>query len=636
MTATAGRADRSTLNAVTGNLDTGDVADPALRLAFFQYMTDLSDANYDYTAGLISAGTLSRLGIINVKDYNASGDGDTTTTGSITSGSKALTVASTSTFAQGQGISVAGAGAAGVDLVTTIASISGLVVNLVDAAGTTVSGATVSHDDTAAFQAAVDVVTAAGTEGVIYFPPGDYILTSGLDISNSIRMMGSGVRLTTIICNGIFTALNFTGESLRMEHILFRQSGGNVRCVNAVKTGGGVFLKFSNCTFNYFTNHAIYAEDLIDSQFIQCAGTGPYSSVSGFSDSPDTTTTRTSNFIQFEGVVSFSTTVTFDKCYFNWWRHGIYSINSVLTTVTETILEANWIGIYAPRDDTRPNGGPSQLLTIRQSWFESNYHTTYGAGLFGDLADITNSNLSTSVSIENVYQKLPDGRDQFYGVMLVRPFRYNGTTFDFNTRLGANESGDFEPTFQNNIAGTTNILKLVSVTTGRVLNSVTDPGGTAFIRNLVVSGAFSYMHELKSVSNVADLSVYRQDSPSTYGFVRVRNLTIFVGTTANRPSASLDGILYYDTTIGKLLVSLSAGWKLADGSAASNFGNATILSGNTSIVVTHGMSTPTCVIATPEANLGSIWITSIGATTFTINCSNAAVADTVISWIAKK
>ncbi len=210
MTATAGRADRSTLNAVTGNLDTGDVADPALRLAFFQYMTDLSDANYDYTAGLISAGTLSRLGIINVKDYNASGDGDTTTTGSITSGSKALTVASTSTFAQGQGISVAGAGAAGVDLVTTIASISGLVVNLVDAAGTTVSSATVSHNDTVAIQAAIDAAdTSSG--GIIQLPKGTYNVTS-LTLCSKLILQGAGRGVTVFKTIGVQTNV-FSAEA---------------------------------------------------------------------------------------------------------------------------------------------------------------------------------------------------------------------------------------------------------------------------------------------------------------------------------------------------------------------------------------------------------------------------------------
>jgi hypothetical protein len=59
MTATAGNADRTTLLALTGNLDIGDIADPALRLTYFQYMTDLSDANYSYVQSLVQSAVLS-------------------------------------------------------------------------------------------------------------------------------------------------------------------------------------------------------------------------------------------------------------------------------------------------------------------------------------------------------------------------------------------------------------------------------------------------------------------------------------------------------------------------------------------------------------------------------------------------
>jgi hypothetical protein len=52
-------ADRTTLLALTSNLDPGDVADPALRLAFFRYMTDLSDANWNYVLSLVAGGVVS-------------------------------------------------------------------------------------------------------------------------------------------------------------------------------------------------------------------------------------------------------------------------------------------------------------------------------------------------------------------------------------------------------------------------------------------------------------------------------------------------------------------------------------------------------------------------------------------------
>lgn len=54
-------ADRTTLNNVTPNLDIGDVADPALRLAFFQYVINLIDANYAEQQTLVTSGTLSPI-----------------------------------------------------------------------------------------------------------------------------------------------------------------------------------------------------------------------------------------------------------------------------------------------------------------------------------------------------------------------------------------------------------------------------------------------------------------------------------------------------------------------------------------------------------------------------------------------
>lgn len=56
-----GYADRTTLNNLTPNMDIGDVADPALRLAAFQYLYNLSDTNYAYLQSLVTSETLSPL-----------------------------------------------------------------------------------------------------------------------------------------------------------------------------------------------------------------------------------------------------------------------------------------------------------------------------------------------------------------------------------------------------------------------------------------------------------------------------------------------------------------------------------------------------------------------------------------------
>lgn len=73
-------ADRTTLNALTPNLDIGDVADPALRLAYFQYMTNLSDANYaEFVAYRAGIGRTVDGGFFTDSDYPSVIDGGTFT-----------------------------------------------------------------------------------------------------------------------------------------------------------------------------------------------------------------------------------------------------------------------------------------------------------------------------------------------------------------------------------------------------------------------------------------------------------------------------------------------------------------------------------------------------------------------------
>lgn len=98
------------------------------------------------------------LGTYTIASFGASGSA-VTTTGSINAASTSLTVASASSFAVGQGIYVAGAGAAGVPLITTITAIAGSTITLAAAASLSVSGALVQHDDTAAIQAALNLIT---------------------------------------------------------------------------------------------------------------------------------------------------------------------------------------------------------------------------------------------------------------------------------------------------------------------------------------------------------------------------------------------------------------------------------------------------------------------------------------------
>lgn len=68
----AGHVDRTVLSSFYQQ--PGDIYDDTKTEGAFETLAQQSDDNYDFTAGLISEGTLSRLGIVNVRDYGAEGD----------------------------------------------------------------------------------------------------------------------------------------------------------------------------------------------------------------------------------------------------------------------------------------------------------------------------------------------------------------------------------------------------------------------------------------------------------------------------------------------------------------------------------------------------------------------------------
>ena len=64
-------------------------------------------------------------------------------------------------------------------------------------------------------------------------------------------------------------------------------------------------------------------------------------------------------------------------------------------------------------------------------------------------------------------------------------------------------------------------------------------------------------------------------------------------------------------------------------------GTIVLPAGDKQVLVTHGYSgTPTFALAIPSQNIGNVWITSIGATTFTINTSASTDTDTTFYWLA--
>ena len=124
----------------------------------------------------------------NVETYGAVGDGQVVYDAAINSSSQTLTCATSTPFSAsdvGKSIKIAGAGAAGIALVTTIASfVSPSQVTVTNAASTTVSNKQVvwGTDNTSAIQAALDacVVNAVTGGGTVYLPRGIYVVAGAL------------------------------------------------------------------------------------------------------------------------------------------------------------------------------------------------------------------------------------------------------------------------------------------------------------------------------------------------------------------------------------------------------------------------------------------------------------------------
>jgi hypothetical protein len=97
---------------------------------------------------------------------------------------------------------------------------------------------------------------------------------------------------------------------------------------------------------------------------------------------------------------------------------------------------------------------------------------------------------------------------------------------------------------------------------------------------------------------------------------------------------------WYPSTRPKIFVSDAGYVALCEANSGvyptRNRGTATIPAGQTSVTVTHGLvSTPTKIIVTPRANIGSVWVSSRDSTSFTINCSTAPTTDVVVDWEAE-
>ena len=111
-----------------------------------------------------------------------------------------------------------------------------------------------SNDDTAEIQAAITAAAGATYNGVVYFPPGIYRVSSALSISDGITLRGSGVGSTTIRNITATTGIAISGSSLSNVTIkdLTIDSANDAGAVN-----GAVALDLDDCSECSFSNISI-------------------------------------------------------------------------------------------------------------------------------------------------------------------------------------------------------------------------------------------------------------------------------------------------------------------------------------------------------------------------------------------
>lgn len=167
------------------------------------------------TAKVVNTDLMAKpYGTFWVSEFGASGS-IVTTTGSITTATNTLTVASASSFAVNQGIYIAGAGAAGANLITTITAIAGTTITLAANASTTVSGALVQHDESAALQTAINLISTIH-HLTLLFDNGFYRINGPISpISNSILTVPHSP-----YNQGIPRTLRLFGQSTMMADVL--------------------------------------------------------------------------------------------------------------------------------------------------------------------------------------------------------------------------------------------------------------------------------------------------------------------------------------------------------------------------------------------------------------------------------
>lgn len=129
-------------------------------------------------------------------------------------------------------------------------------------------------DDTIAIQAAIDAVDAYTYGGIVYLPPGAYLISETLVLPNRVTLRGGGAFPTRLIADDPFTGswMVQLGDGLggnqfhvRVEHINFNASDvAGLGCIysDQINEQSGVFW----CDFNNYTTYGISIDGSVASE----------------------------------------------------------------------------------------------------------------------------------------------------------------------------------------------------------------------------------------------------------------------------------------------------------------------------------------------------------------------------------
>ena len=115
------------------------------------------------------------------------------------------------------------------------------------------------------------------------------------------------------------------------------------------------------------------------------------------------------------------------------------------------------------------------------------------------------------------------------------------------------------------------------------------------------------------------------------GFVKFRSTPIRTSFNQYGVSCSVDGevVQVPDTQVTFLINVFPESFERSDGRS----GKAVIPAGQNYVDVKHGLGrTPKAVLATPEGNMGNVWVTNITSSQFRINVSAIRSSDITVNW----